>query len=108
MRNLAIAVVDSFSEKPFSGNPAAVCLLESPLLTSEMQAIAMEMNLSETAFVEKTKEEGSFSLRWFTPKVEIDLCEERVKCVTSKFENKVIDLERVTSKKTTKIQGICR
>lgn len=74
MRNIAIAVLDSFSEKPFSGNPAAVCLLESPLQTAEMQAIAMEVNLSETAFVEKTKEEGSFSLRWFTPKVEIDLC----------------------------------
>lgn len=74
MRNLAIAVVDSFSEKPFSGNPAAVCLLESPLLTAEMQAIAMEMNLSETAFVEKTQEEGSYSLRWFTPTLEIDLC----------------------------------
>lgn len=74
MRNIAIAVLDSFSEKPFSGNPAAVCLLESPLQTAEMQAIAMEMNLSETAFVEKTNKEGSFSLRWFTPKVEIDLC----------------------------------
>ena len=74
MRDLAIAVVDSFSEKPFSGNPAAVCLLDSPLMKEEMQAIAMEMNLSETAFVEKTKEEGSFSLRWFTPTLEIDLC----------------------------------
>ena len=74
MRNLAIAVVDSFSEKPFLGNPAAVCLLDSPLMKAEMQAIAMEMNLSETAFVEKTKEEGSFSLRWFTPMLEIDLC----------------------------------
>ena len=74
MRNIAIAVLDSFSEKPFSGNPAAVCLLESPLQTTEMQAIAMEMNLSETAFVEKTKEEGSFSRRWFTPTLEIDLC----------------------------------
>ena len=74
MRNLAIAVVDSFADKPFSGNPAAVCLLDSLLSKQEMQAIAMEMNLSETAFVEKTKEEGSFSLRWFTPILEIDLC----------------------------------
>lgn len=74
MRNIAIAVLDSFSDKPFSGNPAAVCLLDSSLSKSEMQAIAMEMNLSETAFVEKTKEDGSFSLRWFTPTLEIDLC----------------------------------
>ena len=74
MRKLAIAVLDSFTDKPFSGNPAAVCLLDSPLSKEQMQAIAMEMNLSETAFVEKTKEEGSFSLRWFTPMLEIDLC----------------------------------
>ncbi len=74
MRSIAIAVLDSFSDNPFSGNPAAVCLLENSLQSKEMQAIAMEMNLSETAFVEKTKEEGNFSLRWFTPKVEIDLC----------------------------------
>ena len=74
MRKLAIVVLDSFTDKPFSGNPAAVCLLDSPLSKEQMQAIAMEMNLSETAFVEKTKEEGSFSLRWFTPTLEIDLC----------------------------------
>jgi len=74
MKNIAIAVVDSFSKKPFSGNPAAVCLLDSPLTKEEMQAIAMEMSLSETAFVEKTQEEGNFSLRWFTPTQEIDLC----------------------------------
>ncbi len=74
MRKLAIAVLDSFTDKPFSGNPAAVCLLDSSLSKEQMQAIAMEMNLSETAFVEKTKEEGSFSLRWFTPLLEIDLC----------------------------------
>ena len=74
MRKLAIAVLDSFTDKPFSGNPAAVCLLDNPLSKEQMQAIAMEMNLSETAFVEKTKEEGSFSLRWFTPMLEIDLC----------------------------------
>lgn len=74
MPTIPIAVIDSFAEKAFFGNPAAVCLLEQPLPAAQMQAIALEMNLSETAFVEKTKEEGSFSLRWFTPKLEIDLC----------------------------------
>ncbi|RIW15748.1 PhzF family phenazine biosynthesis protein [Algoriphagus lacus] len=72
--NLPIAVVDAFTDKPFSGNPAGVCLLEKTLSAEQMQAIAMEMNLSETAFVERTAEHGVFSLRWFTPTLEIDLC----------------------------------
>ena len=72
--NLPIAVVDAFSDRPFAGNPAGVCLLEAPLSAAQMQSIAMEMNLSETAFVERTSERGVFSLRWFTPAVEIDLC----------------------------------
>ena len=71
---LKIAVIDAFTDKPFSGNPAAVCLLGESLPKETMQAIAMEMNLSETAFVEKTAEPGYFSLRWFTPTLEIDLC----------------------------------
>lgn len=74
MRKLDLAVLDSFTDKPFSGNPAAVCLLDSPLSKEQMQAIAMEMNLSETAFVERTGDPRVFSLRWFTPAVEVDLC----------------------------------
>ncbi|MBC6367799.1 PhzF family phenazine biosynthesis protein [Algoriphagus sp. AK58] len=74
MSSIPIAVVDAFTDKPFSGNPAGVCLLEHPLTKEQMQAIAMEMNLSETAFVEKTNEHGNFLLRWFTPTLEIDLC----------------------------------
>ncbi|GAA0880386.1 PhzF family phenazine biosynthesis protein [Algoriphagus jejuensis] len=72
--NLPIAIIDAFTDKPFAGNPAAVCLLDHSLTATQMQAIAMEMNLSETAFVERTAEHGVFSLRWFTPTVEIDLC----------------------------------
>lgn len=71
---LAITTVDAFTNKPFSGNPAAVCLLDQELSSDQMQTIAMEMNLSETAFVERTSEPSSFSLRWFTPILEIDLC----------------------------------
>lgn len=74
MQTLPIAVIDSFAEKAFSGNPAGVCLLDQPLSATQMQAIAMEMSLSETAFVEKTGEASNFSLRWFTPTLEIDLC----------------------------------
>lgn len=74
MRQLAIAILDSFTDRPFSGNPAGVCLLENSISQELMQQIAMEMNLSETAFVERTGDPTVFSLRWFTPAVEVDLC----------------------------------
>ncbi|HMS34090.1 MAG TPA: PhzF family phenazine biosynthesis protein [Ignavibacteria bacterium] len=64
--------VDAFTDKMFSGNPAAVCLLEKEIEDSLMLNIASEMNLSETAFVKKIND--GFSLRWFTPKVEVELC----------------------------------
>lgn len=66
-------VVDAFSDKPFHGNPAGVCLVDAPLDENTMQSIAAENNLSETAFVQK-REDGDFDLRWFTPETEIDLC----------------------------------
>ncbi len=64
--------VDAFTDKPFRGNPAGVCLLKETASDSWMQGTAMEMNLSETAFVLKIR--GGFSLRWFTPKTEVSLC----------------------------------
>jgi PhzF family phenazine biosynthesis protein len=64
--------VDAFAGEPFVGNPAAVCLLEREASASWMQAVAREMNLSETAFVCARGEH--FGLRWFTPEVEVDLC----------------------------------
>lgn len=64
--------VDAFTGKPFSGNPAAVCLLPQAREAAWMQAVAKEMNLSETAFL--LKQEDGFNLRWFTPAVEVDLC----------------------------------
>lgn len=64
--------VDAFTDAPFGGNPAAVCLLPSPRGADWMQRVAKEMNLSETAFV--TAAGGEFDLRWFTPTVEVDLC----------------------------------
>jgi PhzF family phenazine biosynthesis protein len=69
---LTIAQVDAFTDRPFAGNPAAVCLLPSPRNESWMQAVAREMNLSETAFV--TPSPDGFDLRWFTPTVEVELC----------------------------------
>ena len=64
--------VDAFTEKAFSGNPAAVCILSAPGDPVWMQNVAKEMNLSETAFLHKQKD--GFNLRWFTPAVEVDLC----------------------------------
>ncbi len=64
--------VDAFTDQPFSGNPAAVCVLSEERPASWMQQLASEMNLSETAFL-LSREEG-YSLRWFTPRVEVDLC----------------------------------
>jgi len=64
--------VDAFTDRPFYGNPAGVCILDEPVDEQYMQNIAMEMNLSETAFLRKQGEE--YNLRWFTPETEIDLC----------------------------------
>jgi len=64
--------VDAFANKLFSGNPAAVVILESPLKDEVMQSIAAENNLSETAFV--SIHESQLSIRWFTPSIEVDLC----------------------------------
>ncbi|HEU4408565.1 MAG TPA: PhzF family phenazine biosynthesis protein [Polyangiaceae bacterium] len=64
--------VDAFSERPFGGNPAAVCVLEAFPDDRTMAAVAAENNLSETAFV--VRQGGDYALRWFTPAVEVDLC----------------------------------
>jgi len=70
--SIPIFQVDAFTNRPFAGNPAAVCLLEGPADDGWMQALAAEMNLAETAYVYSV--EDGFSLRWFTPAVEVDLC----------------------------------
>ncbi len=69
---LAIRVVDAFTAKAFAGNPAGVCILANSIEEKLMQSIAMEVNVAETAFLEKS--DGIYQLRWFTPAVEVDLC----------------------------------
>jgi PhzF family phenazine biosynthesis protein len=64
--------VDAFTDAPFKGNPAAVCITEHALPETLMQQIAAENNLAETAFVSKDGED--FNLRWFTPVTEVPLC----------------------------------
>lgn len=67
--------VDAFTDEPFKGNPAGVCILEGPADEGWMQNVAMEMNLSETAFLYKKEgTQSEFNLRWFTPVKEIPLC----------------------------------
>jgi len=68
----SIVVVDAFAEQPFTGNPAAVCVMAQPRDVQWMQLVAREMNLSETAFL--SPEGDAFRLRWYTPTVEVDLC----------------------------------
>ncbi len=70
---MTLTVVDAFAERPFEGNPAAVCLLEAPAPEAWMRGLAAEMNLSETAFLTPAAD-GAFTLRWLTPTVEVDLC----------------------------------
>jgi len=70
---LSITTVDAFTNRMFGGNPAAVTVLPEPMPDAWLQNLAMEMNLSETAFLEK-REDGSYGLRWFTPAVEVALC----------------------------------
>jgi PhzF family phenazine biosynthesis protein len=69
---LRIVQVDAFTDRPFAGNPAGVCVLPAPRDERWMQDVAREMNLSETAFLQP--EDDGYRLRWFTPAVEVDLC----------------------------------
>jgi len=70
---LELTVVDAFTDRPFSGNPAAVALVDRFPPDELMQSVAAEVNLSETAFV-ANRSDGDHDLRWFTPLVEVDLC----------------------------------
>jgi PhzF family phenazine biosynthesis protein len=69
---IPITVVDAFTDRPFAGNPAAVCLLDRPRPEVWLQDVAREMNLPETAFL--LPEEDGFRLRWLSPAMEMDLC----------------------------------
>jgi PhzF family phenazine biosynthesis protein len=74
MNKIKTYIVDSFTDKSFKGNPAGVCILSSALSDNLMQSIAKELGLSETAFVNLLTEENKYSIRYFSPKMEIPLC----------------------------------
>jgi len=67
-------IVDAFTDTPFKGNPAGVCLLESPLSDETMLHIAQELNLSETAFIRQLDAPDAYGIRYVSPKMEIPLC----------------------------------
>ena len=72
---MKVFIIDAFTDKPFRGNPAGVCIVESELTVDTMQAIANELNLSETAFISQAENiDTEYSVRYFTPTVEIDFC----------------------------------
>jgi PhzF family phenazine biosynthesis protein len=72
---MKVFIVDAFTDQPFKGNPAGVCLHENEIPVEIMQSIAHELNLSETAFLQQVDFSGTnYSVRYFTPTVEIDFC----------------------------------
>jgi len=73
-KTITTYIVDSFTNEIFKGNPAAVCLLDNEISETLMLSIAKEFNLSETAFVQKLDKNNTFSIRFFSPKIEIPLC----------------------------------
>ncbi len=95
---MRVFTVDSFTDTPFKGNPAAVCVLEHELSNEKCIHIAQEMNLSETAFV--YLDNGKYQLKWFTPTKEVDLCGHATlataKILFDKYEIKNEVLEFVT------------
>lgn len=67
-------IVDAFTDVAFAGNPAGVCLVHSPLSDEKMLHVAQELGLSETAFIEPLASHHTFSIRYFSPRMEIPLC----------------------------------
>ena len=67
-------IIDSFTDQPFKGNPAGVCIVEKSLTDETMLHIAQELNLSEAAFISPLDQQERFSIRYFSPKMEIPLC----------------------------------
>jgi predicted PhzF superfamily epimerase YddE/YHI9 len=71
---MRIHTINAFTDRPFSGNPAAIVLCPEPLTEAYMQDMAAELRLSETAFLVPRPQPGHWGLRWFTPGLEVDLC----------------------------------
>ncbi|MDF1694769.1 MAG: PhzF family phenazine biosynthesis isomerase [Saprospiraceae bacterium] len=88
-------IIDSFTDQKFSGNPAGVCLLDVEINNELMQSIAAELNLSETAFLGPTDQLDQFSIRYFTPTVEVDFCG-HASLASAKMVLDTMDMEKVS------------
>jgi len=73
MNKIETYIVDSFTDKPFKGNPAGVCILNQELTNNKIQSIAKELGLSETAFITQIDQQNKYSIRYFSPILEIPL-----------------------------------
>lgn len=88
-------IVDAFTDQPFRGNPAGVCLIDARVPSDkEMQSIAKELNLSETAFIFLKKDESTFPIRYYSPKMEIPLCGHAT-IASTKIMNTVFQFDRL-------------
>ena len=102
-------IIDAFTNMPFSGNPAAVCVMDKWPSEEYMKNLAMENNLSETAYI--VKEEQGYHLRWFTPGEEVDLCGHAT--LASSFvilnyvepESDIVEFHTLSGKLTVKRKG---
>ena len=94
---IEIYQVDAFADELFSGNPAAVCLLDTWLPVDTMQSIALENNLSETVFlVQKNNQVSGYEIRWFTPTTEINLCGHATLAAAHVLvEHKAVDVDSI-------------
>lgn len=96
MAKIPLFQVDSFTKEKFKGNPAGVCMTETALSEIQMQNIAMEMNLSETAFL--FPESDGYRLRWFTPEAEVKLCGHATLASTHiLFENNYLSKDKIAN-----------
>jgi PhzF family phenazine biosynthesis protein len=95
-KRMKIFQVDSFTSKPFTGNPAGVCILSGNLFDFDMLKIANEMNLPETAFLQE--KDGGYDLRWFTPQAEVELCgHATLACAHVLWEIGALDQDEIAS-----------
>lgn len=95
MKKIESYIVDSFTDKPFKGNPAGVCLLNEELNKNKMQLIAKELGLSETAFVIRNEKANTYAIRYFSPKMEIPLCGHATLAASKVLFEKYPDLDGI-------------
>lgn len=88
-------IVDSFTNEPFKGNPAGVCILKNELKDKQMLSIAKEIGLSETAFISKLNEPNKYTIRYFSPKMEIPLCGHATLASSKVIFEKNVDLNKI-------------